>query len=66
MGIKEKQALYDMLFMKPMNSLRTQRGSGNSFSSNLVSCHVYAWRAGNYILEAIGETLDGIDTIYDA
>lgn len=66
MGIKEKQALYDMLFMKQMNSLRTQRGSGNSMSSNLIACHVYAFRAGNYILAAIDENLDGISTIYDA
>jgi hypothetical protein len=66
MGIKEKQALYDMLFMKQMNSLRTQRGSGKSMSSNLIACHVYAFRAGNYILAAIDENLDGISTIYDA
>ena len=66
MGIKEKQALYDMLFMKHLKDPRSARGNSNSMSSNLIACHVYAFRAGNYILAAIDENLDGISTIYDA
>lgn len=66
MGLEEKQALYDMLFTKCLTDHKMPRGCAKSVNHILVFCHRYAMDEGNYILAAIGETLDGIGTVYDA
>lgn len=66
MGIKEKQALYDALFMKSFKCMKIPRGSNKSFLVYVYCCHLYAMTKGNFILSSIGETLDGITTIVDA
>lgn len=66
MDVNFKQYLYDMLFAKCLNDHKIPRGSNKSFSYILLFCHRYAMEEGNYILSSIGETLDGITTIYDA
>jgi len=64
MGIKEKEAVYYMLFWKYMkeNDFR-----GNSKIYTLMhQCHYKALQVANFILAAIDENLDDCDLSFDS
>lgn len=66
MGLKEKQALYDMLVMRYMRDPKHARGASLTFEAILYRSHLYAMEVGNYILAPLGENLDEVKTILDA